>query len=254
MYSGGMTPRPPFSIAVRSYGVDGGSDRHDFAQLVLPLQGALEMEIAGRGGLVARGQAAFVAPGTDHAQGSGRANRSFILDLDRDAVAPELVERLTAQTYLPLSPAADRLVEFLQLTMADDAATLARWVPLLLDTLTGEAPRPRLRLAALLAAIEAEPGRGWTAAMMADRAGLSTSRLHALFREELDDTPRAWLADLRLRRAREWLATTDLPIAELACRGGYADQSAFTRAMRRATGLTPAAYRRQAREPAHKKR
>ena len=31
-------------------------------------------------------------------------------------------------------------------------------------------------------------------------------------------------------------------------RAGYSDQSALTRAMRRATGLTPAAYRRQQQE------
>jgi AraC-like DNA-binding protein len=39
---------------------------------------------------------------------------------------------------------------------------------------------------------------------------------------------------------------TSLPLAEIALACGYADQSAFTRAFGRATGLTPAAYRRQA--------
>jgi AraC-like DNA-binding protein len=46
---------------------------------------------------------------------------------------------------------------------------------------------------------------------------------------------------------RRLLSSTDLSIAELAYRLGYADQSALTRAMRKAIGLTPAAYRRQAR-------
>ena len=43
---------------------------------------------------------------------------------------------------------------------------------------------------------------------------------------------------------------TDRPIAELALAAGYADQNALTRAMRRATGSTPAAIRRAARDAA----
>jgi len=83
---------------------------------------------------------------------------------------------------------------------------------------------------------------------MATQAGVSVSRLHDLFRAELDTTPHAWLAEVRLRRVREGLAGSDLSIAELAYRSGYADQSTLTRAMRRATGMTPAAYRRRSRE------
>jgi AraC-like DNA-binding protein len=83
---------------------------------------------------------------------------------------------------------------------------------------------------------------------------MSVSRLHSLFREDLESTPHAWLSQVRLGRVQHWLATTNLSIAELAYRGGYADQSALTRAMRNATGLTPAAYRRERRValgPAH---
>lgn len=59
--------------------------------------------------------------------------------------------------------------------------------------------------------------------------------------------PQAWLAERRISHVRKWLAESDLPIADLALRAGYADQSALTRAMQRLTGLTPAAYRRQTR-------
>jgi AraC-like DNA-binding protein len=119
------------------------------------------------------------------------------------------------------------------------------WVPLLLDTLALDAPRPASRLAALLARIEAAPGLAWSTASMANSVGCSVSRLHALFREELDASPHAWLLERRLQRACEWLASTDLAIAEIALRAGFSEQSALTRALRKATGMTPAAYRRQ---------
>jgi AraC-like DNA-binding protein len=121
-------------------------------------------------------------------------------------------------------------------------------MPLLLDALSSTTPQPPSRLAGLLATVDAAPFAAWTASSMAARAGFSVSRLHALFREELDTTPRAWLANLRLGQVQEWLAYTSLSIAEVAYRGGFTDQSALTRAMRKATGLTPATYRRQAQE------
>jgi AraC-like DNA-binding protein len=79
---------------------------------------------------------------------------------------------------------------------------------------------------------------------MAKSAGLSVSRLHALFRAELDTSPHAWLRDVRLARARAWLADTSRPIAEIALAAGFSDQTALTRALRDATGMTPGAYRR----------
>jgi AraC-like DNA-binding protein len=121
------------------------------------------------------------------------------------------------------------------------------WVPLLVDALLGDEPQLPSRLAGLLAAVEANLSKDWTVENMADRVGISASRLHAIFQENLGKSPRVWLTDLRLEHACRLLSTTDLSIAELAYRFGYADQSALTRAMRKATGMTPAAYRRQAR-------
>ncbi|HUD27619.1 MAG TPA: AraC family transcriptional regulator [Novosphingobium sp.] len=245
-----MAPPSPFALAIRSYGSASTLDRHGFAQIVLPLAGGLDMEIGGRGGAIGRGDLAFVDADTDHDQMAGRANSSFILDLDPEGMAPRLRERLVRDPYRPLPLAATKLLDFMALAAGDGAATtgtLDRWVPLLLDTLEGAAPRPRSRLAVLLAAMEAEPGADWTAPAMARCAGLSVSRLHALFREDLDATPRGWLSALRLARVRDELARGDRPIAELAHRYGYCDQSALTRAVRGDTGMPPAAYRRRMR-------
>lgn len=246
-----MASSPPFALAIRSYGSASTLDKHRFAQIVLPVTGALSMEIGGRGGAIGRGDLAFVETDTEHDQMAGQANSAFILDLDPGDMAPRLREQLARQPYRPLPFAATKLIDFMALTASAGpapAATLERWVPLLLDTLESAAPRAKSRLAAVLAALEAEPGADWTASAMARRGGLSVSRLHALFREELDTTPRGWLSAMRLARVREDLGSGDVPIAQLAHRYGYCDQSALTRAMREATGLPPAAYRRMMRE------
>lgn len=61
----------------------------------------------------------------------------------------------------------------------------------------------------------------------------------------------ALLEAVRLERARELLAATHLPVAEIADRLGYRERASFGRAFRRAFGLSPVAYRQSARPCAH---
>jgi AraC-like DNA-binding protein len=254
-----MPPTPTADLHLRSYGQVRESDRHDFAQLVLPLSGTLLLEIEGRQGRLDPVHAAFVAPGAWHSQASAAPNQSIILDLDLASVAPEAAGRLVERPFPQLDAAARKLVEFMGIVTAQGGqgqapALLQGRVPLLLDTLVLDAPRPASRLAALMARIEADPGQPWSTDTMAASAGLSVSRLHALFRDEFDTSPHAWLLAQRLARARAWLAQSDMPIAELALRAGFSEQSALTRAMRKASGETPAAYRREARRQARARR
>jgi AraC-like DNA-binding protein len=235
------------SLHVRSYGADTGADRHAYAQLVLPLGGAVLLDIEGRQDRLDPLRGACVAPGAWHAQCAHGPNESLILDVDAAALSHPAWDRLLERPFMPLGPGARKLVEFMGVMRAQAAprpALLQGWVPLLLDTLALDVPRPASRLAALLAKVEAEPGVAWTTDAMAKSAGLSVSRLHALFRAELDTSPHAWLRDVRLARARAWLADTSGPIAEIALAAGFSDQTALTRALRDATGMTPGAYRR----------
>lgn len=251
-----MPASDPFSLSIRRYDARSDVHRHDLAQFVLPLAGTLAIDISGHESLLDRGLAAYVEKGTRHEQASRQENRFLILDIDPDELGASIAERLSPCPFLRLTAEANHLIDYMGAAMDRGAVPPSRarlWLPLLLDALLGDEPRPRSRLARLLAAMDADPLTDWTTARMAAKAGVSVSRLHALFREELDTTPRAWLSRLRLDRVRAWLTATNLPIAELAYRGGYADQSALTRAMRKATGSTPAAYRRQARETGPKK-
>jgi AraC-like DNA-binding protein len=235
------------SLHVRSYGADLGADRHDYAQLVLPLVGTVLLDIEGRQDRLDLLRGACVAPGAWHAQCADGPNESLILDVGAAAMSHPAWERLLERPFMPLGPGARKLVEFMGVMRAQPDL-LKGWVPLLLDTLVLDAPRPASRLAALLARVEAEPGLAWTTDTMARGAGLSVSRLHALFRTELDSSPHAWLRGVRLSRARAWLAETARPIADIALAAGFSDQSALTRALRDATGMTPGAYRRAGRE------
>lgn len=252
------TPKAPrVELAVRSYGADPGEHSHAFSQLVLPFAGTLDIDVGGREARLDASRAAFVEPGMRHSQVAKGANRSLIVDLDPALLPPELEDRFARSPFVALPPHVAKLVDFMRLAVDGGTArtsTSRLWLPLLLEAMSERGTRPHARLARVIADVEAAPEIPWTAAMMAERAALSVSRLHALFRAELQTTPRAWLAEVRLQRVREWLAHTNFSIAEIAWRAGFADQSALTRAMRRATGLTPAAYRRLISETGPKKR
>ena len=73
--------------------------------------------------------------------------------------------------------------------------------------------------------------------------GLSRRSLHRrLFSEGTRFS--ALLEDCRFRVARQALAASSHTLAEIAFELGYSDQTAFERAFKRRTGLTPKRYRR----------
>jgi AraC-like DNA-binding protein len=234
-------------IDLRSYDAP-FSDTHDHAQMVLPLKGRLTLDINGSGALLHPLRAAFIAPGLVHTQFSHEPNQSLILDFDLAAVAPETAGLLADRPFAQVGAATAKLIDFMGMMQEQGAASagvLANWTPLLLESLTRQPVRPASRLQAALTQFEAAPGQPWNTTSMAKAACLSVSRLHRVFREELDTTPQAWLNAMRLRFVCRQLAQSSLPIAQLATLAGYADQSALTHAMRRAMDITPLAYRKQ---------
>lgn len=243
-----MLPVSPLSLHQRSYGALNDPDRHTYAQLVLPLAGEVRLDIEGKAGRLDPLHGALVAPGAWHAQCSTVSNRSLILDVDAATMTHGAWQHLLERPFMTLSPACRKLIDYLGM-MAEHQATppavLHGWLPLLLDTVALVAPQPASRLAALRARIEAEPALPWSTESMARCAGVSVSRLHALFRAELDASPHAWLQQQRLEHACAWLAGSGRTVAAIALAAGFADQSALTRAMRQAMDTTPAAYRKR---------
>lgn len=86
-------------------------------------------------------------------------------------------------------------------------------------------------------------GRELSLSEIAAAAYLSEFHFARLFKKITGLTPHAYLAGLRVERARRLLAESDLLIVEVGAAVGYASQSHFTKVFREATGLTPRAFR-----------
>ncbi|HKS29567.1 MAG TPA: helix-turn-helix domain-containing protein [Pyrinomonadaceae bacterium] len=78
---------------------------------------------------------------------------------------------------------------------------------------------------------------------LASAAYLSPFHFARLFKKLTGASPHAYLASLRVQRAQQLLAETDLSISELSARVGYSSPSHFSKAFRQSTGLTPRAFR-----------
>jgi AraC family transcriptional regulator len=73
-------------------------------------------------------------------------------------------------------------------------------------------------------------------------AGVHPIHLARVFRRSFACSPGEYLRRCRIEKLRE-LLLRDLPLAEVALEAGFNDQSAMTTAFRRATGMTPHAFR-----------
>lgn len=64
-----------------------------------------------------------------------------------------------------------------------------------------------------------------------------------LFSSAYNTTPQKYLMSIRLRRACALLKDSALPITEIALRCGFSDSNYFSRAFKKAHGMTPSQYR-----------
>ncbi len=79
--------------------------------------------------------------------------------------------------------------------------------------------------------------------------GVTPTHLSRCCNETCGRPAHALLSDRVLYEARMMLKETTRPIHEIAAELGYGSAAYFTRSFQKATGRTPTAFRRDAREP-----
>lgn len=82
---------------------------------------------------------------------------------------------------------------------------------------------------------------------LARRAGLTRSHFSRAFKEETGLTPIRFLQEMRLARARALLLNSGRTVKEIAAQCGFFDTAHFSRQFAVLNGLSPSAYRSQAR-------
>lgn len=77
-------------------------------------------------------------------------------------------------------------------------------------------------------------------------ACVTKSHLDHRFRAKLKTSPLRYIREVRLDSAKRLLATTNVPVQEIAAQVGFTDPYYFSRVFKRAMGSSPTAFRRAA--------
>lgn len=104
------------------------------------------------------------------------------------------------------------------------------------------------RVAQAIRLMEASLDRPLSSSVIARRVGVSVRTLETLFTRTLGVGPGSYGVQLRLQAARRMVTDTDLPLAEVALRTGFASPSSFAHSFRRHTGRSAGDLRRRARD------
>ncbi|UTW13409.1 AraC family transcriptional regulator [Marinobacterium rhizophilum] len=233
-----------FILDLRSYDRETRRHAHDYHQLVLPVSGALQMQIGSREGLVDGRQAAVIGAGEDHAFAGAVDNRFIVADIPV-ALAP-LLQRLPA--FVTLDDSLGRYIRFLQTELEQGgSAVMRRQMLLLLIELLNErhgaAAALDRRLRAAQVWMDEHLEQPVTLGQVAAAAHISPRQLSALFRQTLAMTPQQYLLERRMQTAWALLEAGELSIQRIAERVGYSSLAAFSDRFRRHFGKSPRYFR-----------
>lgn len=213
--------------SVRRYDGEHHAHAHGFAQILYALEGAMELSIAGRGAFIDTASGIVIPAGADHGYYAERSARILVIDAPEQQGLARMRRFAVPEPWRAQPPQApvlaQRVAEVLQ-------------APSLLV-------RRRIDLAQLTRQVGTALHEDWPTPRLAALCHLSPQRFHARLLELTGSTPQAWLRDLRLDRAEQWLARgQSLEATALAC--GYASASALAYALKRERGMGARTLRR----------
>ncbi len=91
------------------------------------------------------------------------------------------------------------------------------------------------------------PEGNWTLAELSAACDLSPNHLVETFSSDVGTSPRQYLLQRRVERAREMLLETDLPVTEIGLELGFSSGQHFTFRFKQTVGITPSGYRKKGR-------
>jgi len=233
-----------------------GPRRQRDVQLVLVHAGSARVAVDGREHRIAVGEVGLLLPGRRErfAFDPDVATRHSWVQVHVPDLAPPLRARLEQlPVVLPLTPALETIAREAVATatsaLPNADALLAHLAAAAVWRYVGEAERRRPERARpvddarrFIHANLHDPAL--TLADVAAAAHVTPAHLIRSFRAENGTTPKAYLWERRVALGVDLLANTGLPIAAIAGRCGFATAHHFSRRIRQATGLPPAALRR----------
>lgn len=228
----------------RTYSELAHTHHHVFAQLILPLQGTLFIETPLHDFELDDSRLFFVPPKCQHTFYAKSNNEFLMLDIPNFMLVDEqtrkiqgglstlLDDRWQALRFLMLSEVNHR-------TRGDrDLTNLFHYAYSLLQR--DYTPRS-------IQYIHANYHESLELQKLAELEGYNVAYYCEWFKKLTGVTPKSYIQNLRLQKAKDLLAHTELSISQIAQQVGYEHHSSLTRLFQQYEKLIPLAYRQQSR-------
>ena len=162
----------------------------------------------------------------------------WLSQLPQQVVAESRSLRAGSETMLTRM-AELMFIEVVRHYVEQEAPPASGWLAGLTDAVVGPA----------LSHLHDRPAHPWTLAELARSVSSSRTVLVERFTNVVGVSPMLYLTRWRLQLAADQLARGPLKVAAIGSRVGYESEAAFSRAFKRETGFSPAAWRRARQAP-----
>ncbi|WP_322994793.1 helix-turn-helix domain-containing protein [Castellaniella sp.] len=202
--------------SLRHYDGQAHAHEHDHVQIMVPLNGRMELDINGRASFTDSSCGLIIPAGARHAYQAQAGTRILVIDAPESAGLDKL-------RRFALSPACRQMNEY---GNAQDQLNLLLGLPTVLSSRRG------LDLNQLDTTLAQSLHQPWNTTRMAEMFHLSVPRFRARLLELTGQTPGHYLRAMRLQRATR-LITQGISLEACAAQVGYRSASALAYALRR---------------------
>ncbi len=229
-------------IDLRSYDTEQCSHSHDYAQLVLPVKGILELEIGNSSGIIGSEKGAFITSGERHSFSGKEDNLFVVIDLSEPYFSTT-----SLPSFIPLNPVIKKFLQFTHYYLingANDSFSHSLINNLLFNLLRQPVLSSQdtfvLKAKSWIDLHFAEP---ISIAKLAQQCHLSVSQLQRRFKKNTGCRLAEYWRYKRLDHSKFLLSTSLLTIESIAFAVGYEHVSAFSRSFNNAFGHYPSQWR-----------
>ncbi|RMX21088.1 AraC family transcriptional regulator [Legionella jordanis] len=227
-------------LSLRSYQNESSCHSHEYAQVVLPVRGTLELEIEGQGGLVDQNHLAFIAPGNKHCFSGSEQNLFVVADI------PERWFKINKlQVFTPVTDTLKSFVAFARTCLENEALVDNTLIcQLLLSMLSAGSLKTHSCVAFVKSYIEKQLTSPVNLTKLTMHCHLSKSQLQRHFREATGLAIGEYWRMRKLEYGKLLLSQTTMTIEQIAHALGYSNLTAFSRRFHNHFAMSPSQCRK----------
>jgi AraC-like DNA-binding protein len=250
------------SLSIRSYTRTMCMHAHDYYQLVLPLNGHIDISLNTFSGCVGVGEGICIAPGAIHGFTADEQAKFIVADLPsvpgniaggtlfaEGSLPAEGSDPAKGAPIFQISTPMQAFLAYVEVQLThhitddENDAMLSLFSALLAQQQRGVATDKRI--IPVLSCIHQDVAYPHTITSLAKIACVGATQFKKRFIAATGMGLREYLINVRMEKARALLSNTDMPIIAVAVNVGYDDVSAFTRRFKHHVGMPPTHFKRR---------